>query len=310
MIVKGEIAVLRVTKHMQQGYQYFFDQSDGIEYAISNATGEVMQAVRTIVPVGSVVYTPEDLSIINMRKEQYKNLCDQKGNYSRFCFVSLEAHFEDITSQSAARVIYLSTFLKYGTNELHTENGRRINCVNLHTVLGLSMVTTYGFLNEVCPRYVQKDKDGKLFMDKPFFRYGRITTSTAYQKIFIKAVRKLYRTVCTRNHRHLGYVFQMLPYVNIEYNILCRNILEKDLDNVQQISDKEFCDMIGYDYSAISRLKKIYRSIRFDVEGHTGPFCVFVDTGDKTKVCINPRVLYSGSSPEKVEIIGSFCKDA
>ena len=102
----------------------------------------------------------------------------------------------------------------------------------------------------------------------------------------------------------------MLPFINIEYNGLCLDIFEKDLALVQFITDADFCNKIGYDYSAVSRLKKVYKRIRFDVEGHTEPFCAFVEAGNSTRIFVNPHILYNGTRPDMVAVLGSFCNSA
>ena len=133
----------------------------------------------------------------------------------------------------------------------------------------------------------------------------------SWQKIYIDSVKKLYRMAGKHMHRYLGYVFKMLPYINIQYNILCYDdVFEKNLNNIRQMTDKEFCKEIGYDYSQIARLRKVYRNIRFEVGGRMEAFCAFVDAGCGTRIYVNPHVLYSGTRPDLVEVLGSFCASA
>lgn len=73
-------------------------------------------------------------------------------------------------------------------------------------------------------------------------------------------MRKLYIMVQPSQHKHLGYLFKMLPYVNLEYNVLCHNPLESNLDDIQLMTVSEFCGAIGYDISNWHRLNKIYKT--------------------------------------------------
>ena len=68
-------------------------------------------------------------------------------------------------------------------------------------------------------------------------------------------------------HTNLGYIFKLIPYVNCEYNIICHNPLEKDLDLIEPMTVGEFCEAIGYDKTNASRLIKIYNEIIFEVDG-------------------------------------------
>ena len=104
----------------------------------------------------------------------------------------------------------------------------------------------------------------------------------------------------------------MLPFINIEYNMLCKNPLEENLDDVEVLTVKEFCEIIGYDYSQISRLANIYKQITFDVKGRQERFCSFVTDGldlANGQIFVNPRILYSGTDYVKVQVLGKFCQN-
>ena len=104
----------------------------------------------------------------------------------------------------------------------------------------------------------------------------------------------------------------MLPYINLEFNVLCKNPLETDLERIEPLSLKEFCAEIGYDTSQINRLLNIYRKLTFDVKGKQENFCAFVFDGinrNKSKIFINPNVLYNGSNYRRVKILGMFCRN-
>ena len=100
--------------------------------------------------------------------------------------------------------------------------------------------------------------------------------------------------------------FKMLPYISIEYNILCWNPTETELDKVEPMSFADFAKQIGYDSTHTSRLLAAYNKITFEVEGIRQLFCNV--TFNPEYVIINPRVIYEGTQWEKVEILGVFCK--
>ena len=269
-----------------------------------------------MVPVGTVFYTPEQLQKINERKRQQHEFLNSKttlDSLGRFSFLYATQRFEDISPEAAARLVYLSTFLKWEDGALLLTQRAKMNHTNLPEVLGLSRQTVSRFIDEVSPKYITLDGENNIIMSpKMFYRgkIGRHGESLSWRKVYADSVRKLYRMAGRSNHRYLGYVFQLLPFISVQYNGLCLNIFEKDLNAVQFMSDIDFCDLIGYDRSAVSRLKRIYKKIRFEVDGHTEPFCAFVDVGDSTRIFVNPRILYNGTRPDMVAVLGSFCKDA
>lgn len=144
-----------------------------------------------------------------------------------------------------------------------------------------------------------------------YFQRGQLNGYAPYQKFFIDAVRTLYRNTAPKKHKHLGYVFQMLPFVNTEYNILCYNPTEKDLNYVLPLSVNDFCATIGYNVANRARLLQTYAEITFLVNGHLEQLCSFVTNGADigiSKIFINPHILYFGKCPKQVELLGKFCR--
>ena len=102
----------------------------------------------------------------------------------------------------------------------------------------------------------------------------------------------------------------MLPFVNTEYNILCYNPTEKDLNYVLPLSVNDFCAAIGYNVENRARLLQTYAEITFLVNGHLEQLCSFVTNGadiGTSKIFINPHILYFGKCPKQVELLGKFC---
>ena len=108
-------------------------------------------------------------------------------------------------------------------------------------------------------------------------------------------------------------MFQLIPFINREWNVVCENPFEADLDNVQLVTMKDFCAYIGYkDTSSISKLKKIYDALEFDVNGKKQRFCALTYTGldsGTARICINPEVFYVGSNKGRVDVLKLFFKE-
>lgn len=302
--------------HQQEGYDYWTDPDTGSLYAVSRKTGEVVDAIMVPVPVGTSFLTPEQQEALRNRKEQQREFYDRKAildSFGKFSFLWNEQQFEDVSPETAARLVYLSTFLSWEDGALLVTKRTKLSFESLPAVLGLSRQTVARFMDEASPHYISLDNRGSLYMNPELFyrgKIGRHGESASWRKIYIDSVRKLYRMAGKNKHRYLGYVFKMLPFISIEYNGLCLNIFEKDLDLVQFMSNSDFCSKVGYDCSNISRLKGIYKKIRFDVEDHTEPFCAFVEAGNSTRIFVNPHILYNGTRPDMVAVLGGFCKGA
>ena len=307
--------VLSNGKHYElQGYDYLCDPKNGNALAVRRSTGEASDAVTVTVPIGTTWQTPEQQEVQNERRKQKQDFYEQKSRLDtlgEFSFVLAKQRFEGISPETVARLVYLSTYLRTDPSQaLFLTQRTKMTKHDLPSIMGLSRRTADRFLDEASQEYIVLDDVGHLSLNAALFcrgKIGRHGESLSWRKVYISAVRSLYRAA-NGKHRYLGYMFQMIPFINIQYNMLCENIFERDLDNIRQMTDKDFCREISYDYSQIARLRKVYKNIRFEVDGRMEAFCAFVDAGCGTRIYINPHILYSGTRPDLVEVLGSFCK--
>lgn len=293
-----------------KNYQY----QDNI--AINTNTGEILDTMTVTVPIGSHIYTPEQQEAHNKQQEILLNRTIRENanrELGNFFFVHNNSNFSDISPATLTRLIYLNTYLDYENNQLMLGKNVPMYRKDLINILGISKAATSRFWNEVSPEYITESEIGLIFTNNNFFLRGKLDKSQKsdfyrYRKFFINGVRKLYKSTDTSNHKHLGYIFKMLPYINIEYNVLCYNPLETYYEKISLMTLKDFCEIIGYNVNNIGRLLSIYKHIRF----HDGErFCKFVNDGInriESEIFINPRVLYSGSDYRKVEVLGIFKK--
>lgn len=301
-----------------QGYEYMTDEDTGKVMAIRRATGEITEAVLCCLPVGTISYTPESQELYKERKEQ-----EQKKHLRRetnkplgdFYFIPTSEQFANIAPETVTRLIYLNSFVGYDDNKLMLTQRTPMKHRDLAEILNVSKSTITRFWKEISPAYITESDSGLIFSNNIIFKRGSIKNAKEYlqyQKIYINGVRKLYEATERNNHRQLGYLFKLLPFINLEYNMLCYNPLETDIEKIEFVSIADFCKMIGYDIAHLNKLMSIYRSIQFDVGGRCERFCAITYDGinkNNTKIFVNPHILYCGSDYNKVEILGAFCKN-
>lgn len=292
-------------------------ESETGENLINTITGEVRKSITVVIPDGSRIFTPEQQEAIERKKknterrywrrQQNDELAGRKGFY----FIPNNTDFEGLSPSNVTRLIFLNTFLDYETGLL-LESGKAIKRKDLQRLLKLSRPTVNDFWDEVSPYYLSQTADGALTTNAEIFKRGKLKgQNELYRKFYNNGIRTLYE-MAFKKCTHLGYLFMLLPYVNIQFNVLCDNPLEDELDKVNFLTVKEFCERIGYDYNHISRLASIYRHITFDVNGRQERFCSFVTDGvdlASGRIFINPHILYSGTNYLRVEILGEFCKN-
>lgn len=305
---------------MNKGYTYFGE--NGKAYAVCNDTGEIVEAINIMVPIGSRIFTPEQQEIYEKAKaiEAQKNLRRAMMNeLGYFYFVLCENQFESLSPETVTRLILLCTYQNYDGCLMMTQR-TAMKVKDLQNVLKLSKSTVNRFWNEVNPMFLIEDEQTKSIRlnTNSIFR-GQITENqkgNTYQKFYINAIRQLYENTSKNNHKHLGHVFKLLPFVNLEYNVICFNPDETTLDKVIPMTLKEFCECINYDVLNVSRLLAVYKKLRFEVTTQNGThyerFCAFVNDGiDKlnSRIFVNPRILYMGNDYRRIEVLGAFCDD-
>jgi len=273
---------------------------------------------------GSQVISPEE---INRRREFWKRKNEQiqkleealeKGHQRylwrstnpHFIFVSTEIVFNGLSPATLTRLIYLGTYLRYESEGLWRSERTPLKRSHLPKIMNSSPALTTKFWKEVSGKYIIEDPSGQLAIPKKFMRRGRFSSGTGtYQRFYIEAVRALYRKNSARRHKQLGYIFQMLPHISHEFNMLCHNPMERDFDKVSPLSLDEFCTAIDYDAKNRARLLKAYTEITFPVGDHQETFCSVISDGgdlDTARIHVNPHILYRGDSYGQAKALGSF----
>lgn len=299
-----------IIKLDEQNYKY----EDG--KAVNINTGEVFDVVTVLGPKGTYHSTPAQKELYKeyLAQEQEKSLRKRTSNtLGSFYFLRNTVDFKGITESDITRLIFLSTYTKYGTSKLIYKN-KPVYRKELIQLLGISKAETSKFLNRVCPKFLLETDEGIILSKTDIFIRGNLTKEQkadvfGYRKFYIKAVRKLYNEVDKTKHKHLGYIFRLLPYINIEFNVLCSNPQEEELEDVDFITLGDFCDLIGYNKHNVGRLISSFKQISFNIDGKNRNFVNFVISGMDildSRVYINPRILYSGKHYERVEILGAL----
>ena len=296
---------------MNVPYIKALDES-GSPYLIDTKTGEIVNIETTENPEGTIYITPAQQRIIAHRRECEAAKKLWRTDNRTYSFVNATSRYSDLDPQNVGRLMYLSTYLGYNTDILYRTQKTLMTKKDLQAVLKLSKSTFYRFWSEVYPIYLFQDnlesadiakngEDLKLHLNKAFFYRGTMQTeqyNTEWQKLYRDAMRDLYNRANATDHQHIGLIFQMLPFVNYEYNILCNNPDEKDFEKADPITFGEFCRRIGYtDTKHYQRIMSQICNITFIIDGRKEHLIAFSHTNrniSDEKMFVNPRILYKG----------------
>lgn len=286
---------------MNQGYTQINE-----DLAVDNQTGEVVETVTVVLPIGSKSYTPQQQRAYKEHKEKEAKRYAMKSTNKElgsFNFVSVDNGFNDLKAATVARLIFLTTFSKQGSSLLFRRTNAPIKYNDLSKLMNCSQKTIERFWGEVSPKYIYINSDNNIEINTDIIRRDKLFRYSGYwQRVYRNSVQKLFHAATNLNN--VGYIFQLLEYVNVEYNVLCLNPEEAELSEIRTLDINAFCKIIHYDVTQKSRLMRTLKKQTFDVNGKQERLISFVDGGDK--IVINPRVIYSGSDFRKVAVLTLF----
>ena len=285
---------------------------DNDSIIVDTITGEICHNLSE----GSLILTSEDLQRQQAEKQRIresaqkrteKEITRYRGKREKFYFMLSEQSL-NLSPVDATRLIYLSTYVGYNTDQLLSGyKGKKMKRSDLPQILDVSADTADRFWQAVTGEYIIEDADGYLHVNSDWIFRGRIRDYRQYQQFYDTAIRKLYRSATRESRKKIGYIFNLLPYINREWNVLSVNPDETDLDSVQPMSITEFCERTGLDKSHIKRTLQQFRSIRFKTDKGLERLISIVNDG--SAIVINPNILYVGTNINRVKVYTLFFKD-
>lgn len=291
----------------------------------NEATGEYYGSV----PLGTKFQTPAEQE----RNKKYQRMViadeekkwriakskDKYGSFTWFFYKILKPRDLNIDPSNLTRLMFLSTYIDY--NNVLTFNKKPMTRSEMIDVLNISEREFINFLNDVKEQGVLICDDGKYVISENVFGKGKLPSVFISENIedriysirlYQNTIRSLYNRATPRSHKTLSYLFQMIPYINRQYNILCFNPLEKDKDQIKPMLLNDYCTIIGYDNTHLQRLannilKPAFSTVDGTIETAVRIVVSVGQGGERIyQVFINPNVFYAGNVWEEVRIFGKF----
>lgn len=242
-----------------------------------------------------------------IRKNTWRRVNDDYGVFVRLLYTPTQTLGLDMKPESLTKLIYLSTFITYDGYLVNSRN-MRMDQKAMMKVLNVSERTYKDFISDIKGKNILLFDDKKnayintdiLFKGKCKMKPDNVDKSIT--RLYVVGVRDLYEKSSVTNHRLLSYLYQAIPYVNLDYNILCENPYEKDLGSVKSMQFVDFCEKIGYDPHNYVRLKNTMKKLFI----RNKPVFNFVDNGFGLFCYINPHIYYAGNKHDEVEVLGNF----
>ncbi len=210
-----------------------------------------------------------------------------------------EKCFTDISSQSLARLFSLAAHLGYdGKGPMLTER-TPITLINVRDVMQLAESTFNSFWKEVSSAgYISCCKE-QINLSNDFVR-GKTDISgydNGKMRIYKNGLCSLYKTMRATQHRYLGHILKLLPYVNQRFNVLTWDVFELSIDKLKPLSVEDIASILGI-YKHDSRALGVKLSeLKFSVDGKEFGFCsIKTDIRGRELVTLDPHILFAGGN--------------
>lgn len=235
--------------------------------------------------------------------DSFKMLID--GKYGNFYFLFYEMLDKVIKKQYIVRFLYLCTYMDYGNTLLYgnSKGDKRYmvekDLIGVFNVGRTESIATKNILIE--NNLIEITENNNIKINDSFCLKGKLKQSqkeTEMVRIFENAIKELYIKLLPREHKKIGLLISILPYINYYYNIVCYNPSCKFKADIKPMYLKEVCGRIGYTDTHVGRLKRDLLNLRVGGE----LVIMFSQTDNAQFITVNPRVYYKGGI-EDIDIL-------
>lgn len=275
-------------------------------YYVDGDTGEMIP-----VAANAIITSEEEQKNRKRRADAYaertelalwqKDVC---GDFYWTLFDSREEYYPDVTDSMLAKIVYLITYMDYRTNILMVQDSsanpkRPMTKKDVQKVIRLHRCKFSRFWNEMLATgIIVEETDGKLRVCENFYKGKLANKNATAMKVFTHAVRYMYENVDVRSHRYIAYLFRLIPYISLRYNIVCKNPLETNEGAIEWMTVKEICQTLKINETQAARFMNNLFSLEFvDRQGDKNSVVMFLKNSKNDEVrnfiIINPQ-FYSG----------------
>lgn len=275
-------------------------------YYVDGSTGEVVP-----VAANATIMTQEEREARKGQVQQIKTAKETVAAQKELCgdfywtlFDAKEKYYPDISDDLLAKIVYLITFMDYETNLLVvrdsvTEPKRPMLKKDVAKVIRLYRTKFQKFWNSLMATgVITEQSDGSLRVCDKFCKGSLTDKNATAMKVFTHAVRYMYENIDVRSHRYISYLFRLLPYINLRYNIFCKNPLETERSEIVCMTAKDMCHLIGIDDTQVRRfVRNLFKLSFVDKNGDKRSVVTtmtnYVNDGERIFVLVNPQ-FYAG----------------
>ena len=247
------------------------------------------------------------------KKDVMGEMAETLGGYVHVFYVKDELLYNKLNLNPAdvSRFLYLATYISYnykdGNMLVKKEKGqlKPMTQKDIMKIMKLSERAYYNFIKEMKSKKLITEKDGTFYINEKYISKGKIKDDKdTYIRLYIDTTRYLYEHCTSRQHKQLGYVLQLLPYVDFDTNHILINDEKAEIRDIMKL-----LGVPANNNKAISVFKKTLLNFTINYQGNEyylfGAHTFEYGKEFRTYFVINPLVLFAGKN---MECMQDVCK--
>lgn len=234
------------------------------------------------------------------QKNEFKDYI--KTFYGSFYFYFYKRIIKTLEPQYLTRFLYLCTYINYDNLLIIDKTTRHIPIYEeeLQNILRLGKTETYKTKVALIKNdLITIQENGIIKINDKYCKKGDIVKNKKIDKtrVFNNAIKELYEKALPKEHKKLALLFQMLPYVNLKWNVICKDTTEELKENINCYTLKELMQELGQ--TNITRFKNDL--LKLTVGGE--PVVLIQLANNNSSILINPKIYYKGTKLEDIKYI-------
>lgn len=241
---------------------------------------------------------------------KYKYLRSQKdlqihlneNGYGSFYFNFYDNIINKLDFKNITRLLYLCSYMDYNNRlVMKITEFKHIPMTNkdLIRILNLSEKEFYRTKKELVEQNILIEKEGVFYINESICKRGAIVDNKKDNKIrnFDNAIKELYRNSVPKEHKFLALIYKILPYINYNHNIVCKNPTEENKEFIEPFTIKEISEMFGY------KNQTVFKNNLLKLKVNGEPVVILTFIANTSMILINPKVYYKGNEKNEVKNI-------
>lgn len=238
------------------------------------------------------------------KKDVMGEMAETLGGYVHVFYVKDELLYNKLNLNPAdvSRFLYLATYISYNYKDknmlVKKEKGqlKPMSQKDIMKIMKLNKSAFYNFIKEMKSKELITEKDSAFYINEKYISKGKIKDNKdSYIRLYIDTTRYLYEHCTSRQHKQLGYVLQLLPYVDFDTNHILINDEKAEIRDIMKL-----LGVSANNNKAISVFKKTLLNFTINYQGNDyylfGAHTFEYGKEFRTYFVINPLVLFAGNN--------------